>query len=188
MYFQRQRRFGQRLMDGSKEVIQKLLDYLVWLQTPNESFGGVPICPFIKGDFESDRIKFSVYSQRHDKTLTEHITEYVESGKSTGIIVQLDPVRTTRKRYQRFVNKLMKEKGFEDYKSLVLDPLEDWSLAGVETRKMAPCVLINIGTRKDFAKAAKYMKKTKYYEGFLLEDFKRLKPKTYKKRVKELNG
>ncbi len=57
MYFQRQQRFGQRLMDGSKEVIQKLLDYLVWLQTPNESFGGVPICPFIKGDFESDRIK-----------------------------------------------------------------------------------------------------------------------------------
>ena len=53
---------------------------------------------------------------------------------------------------------------------------------------MAPCVLINIGTRKDFAKAAKYMKKTKYYEGCLLEDFKRLKPKTYKKRVKELNG
>ena len=53
-----------------KEVIQKLLDYLVWLQTPNESFGGVPICPFIKGDFESDRIKFSVYSQRHEKTLT----------------------------------------------------------------------------------------------------------------------
>ena len=89
---------------SSNEVIQKLLDYLIWLQTPNESFGGVPICPFIKGDFESDRIKFSVYSQRHDKTLTEHITDYVESGKSTGIIVQLDPVRTTRKRYQRFDN------------------------------------------------------------------------------------
>ena len=145
---------------NSNEVIQKLLDYLVWLQTPNESFGGVPICPFIKGDFESDRIKFSVYSQRHEKSLTEHITEYVESGKSTGIIVQLDPVRTTRKRYQRFVNKLMKENGFGDYKSLVLDPLEEWSLAGVETRKMAPCVLINIGTRKDFGKAAKYMTKT----------------------------
>ena len=45
-------------MDGSNEVIQKLLDYLIWLQTPNESFGGVPICPFIKGDFETDNIKF----------------------------------------------------------------------------------------------------------------------------------
>ena len=91
-------------MDGSKEVIQKLLDYLVWLQTPNESFGGVPICPFIKGDFETDKIKFSVYSQRHEKTLTEHITEFIESNKRTGIIVQLDPVKTTRKRYQKFVN------------------------------------------------------------------------------------
>ena len=48
---------------------------------------------------------------------------------------------------------------------------------------MAPCVLINIGTREDFGKAAKYMTKTKYYEGFLLEDFKRLKPKTYKKKI-----
>ncbi len=105
------------------------------------------------------------------------------SDKSTAIIVQLDPVKTTRKRYQKFVNKLMKEKGFGDYKSLVLDPLEDWSLAGVETRKMAPCVLINIGTRKDFGKASKYMKITKYYEWFLLEDFKRLQPKTYKKKI-----
>ena len=54
MFFQKLQRYGQKLMDGSKEVIKKLLDYLVWLQTPNESFGGVPICPFIKGDFESD--------------------------------------------------------------------------------------------------------------------------------------
>ena len=53
---------------------------------------------------------------------------------------------------------------------------------------MAPCVLINIGTKKDFAKAATSLKETKYYEVFLLEDFKRLKPKTYKKRIKELNG
>ena len=124
-----------------------------------------------------------MYSQRHEKTLTEHITEFIESNKRTGIIVQLDPVKTTRKRYQKFVNNLMKEKGFGDYKCLVLDPLEEWSLAGVETRKMAPCVLINIGTRKEFAKAAKYMTKTKYYDGFLLEDFKRLKPKTYKKKI-----
>ena len=188
MYFQRQQRFGQKLMDGSKEVIQKLLDYLIWLQTPNESFGGVPICPFIKGDFETDNIKFSVYSQRHEKSLIEHITEFIESDKSTAIIVQLDPVKTTRKRYQKFVNKLMEEKGFGDYKSLILDPLEEWSLAGVETRKMAPCVLLNIGTKKDFAKAATSLKETKYYEGFLLEDFKRLKPKTYRKRIKELNG
>ena len=77
----------------------------------------------------------------------------------------------------------MEEKGFGDYKSLILDPLEEWSLAGVETRKMAPCVLINRSTKKDLAKAAKYMTKTKYYDGFLLEDFKRLKPKTYKKKI-----
>ena len=40
--FLKQRRFGQKLMDGN-ESNQKLLDYLIWLQTPNESFGGVPI-------------------------------------------------------------------------------------------------------------------------------------------------
>jgi hypothetical protein len=37
--------------------------------------------------------------------------------------------------------------------------------------------------KKDLAKAATSLKETKYYEGFLLEDFKRLKPKTYKKKI-----
>ena len=32
MYSQRQQRFGQRHMDGNQEIIQEVLDYLLWLQ------------------------------------------------------------------------------------------------------------------------------------------------------------
>ena len=190
MYFQRQQRFGQRHMDGNQEIIQEVLDYLLWLQEPHESFGGMPVCPFVKGDFLTDNIKFSVYSKRHDKSLIEHIKEYEESGKRTGLIVQLDPIKKpmTRKVYQKYINNQMKENDLGHLKSLVFDPTEDFKVAGVDTRKMAPCVLLNITSRKELGKAAKTLNETKWYDGFLLEDFKRLKPKTYKKKIKELNG
>jgi len=185
MFFQRLQRYGQKLMGGSQKIIEGVLDYLVWLQTPNESFNGIPVCPFIKGDFETDNIKFSVYSKRDKKSLIEHITEYVDSGKRSGLIVQFDPIRTTRRRYQKFVNTLLKENGFGDYKIILIDPNEEWEIAGIETRKMAPCVLINISEKKEFGKASKQLKESKYYDSFLMEDFKKLKIKKHKRVLNE---
>ena len=172
-------------MKQSQKIIEGVLDYLVWLQTPNESFNGMPVCPFVKGDFQSDNIKFSVYSKRDKKSLIEHITEYIKSGKRSGLIVQFDPITTTRKKYQKFVNTLLKENGFENYRIILIDPKEDWKVSGVETRKMAPCVLINISHKKEFFKASKQLKESKYYDNFLMEDFKKLQIKKHKKVLLE---
>ena len=48
------------------DLIDKVLEYLLWLQEPHESFGGMPVCPFVKGDFETNNIEYIMYSPDMD--------------------------------------------------------------------------------------------------------------------------
>ena len=61
-----------------------------------------------------------------------------------------------------------------DIKILCFSPFEDFKITGVDTRKMAPCMLYNLATREDLSKAGKKLQKTKWYDNLLTEDFKRL--------------
>ena len=76
--------------------------------------------------------------------------------------------------YQKFLNKQIRENNMKDIKLLVFSPFEDFKITGIETRKNAPCVLYNVAKRKDLAEAQKKLKKTKWYDNLLTEDFKRL--------------
>ena len=58
---------------------------------------------------------------------------------------------------------------------------EDFKVAGLETRKNAPCVLYNLAKKKDLYEASNKLKKTKWYDNFLTEDFKKLAIKKHKK-------
>ena len=86
-------------------------------------------------------------------------------------------VAEKRKKYQAVLNRKIKEvwpKSDDQPKVLVFDPTENWSLAGVETRKMAPTLLINLARRKDLREAHRTLTKTKWYDKFSNEDLKRL--------------
>ena len=48
------------------DLIDKVLEYLLWLQEPNESFGGMPVCPFVKGDFETNNIEYIMYKPTYN--------------------------------------------------------------------------------------------------------------------------
>ena len=132
------------------DLIDKVLEYLLWLQEPHDSFGGMPVCPFVKKDFESNDIEYIMYSP--DMEFIEAIDQYVESGKRTGLIIQIGinkpyKVRNGRKKYQTYLNKVIAEKypkSEDQPKVLVFDPNEEWTAGGgIETRKMAPTVLIS---------------------------------------------
>ena len=69
----------------------------------------------------------------------------------------------------------------DDIKLLMFSPFEDFNIAGVSTRKKAPCVLYNLAKRKDLHEANDKLKKTKWYDKLLKEDFKRLGIKKHKK-------
>lgn len=143
----------------------------------------MPICPFIQGDLHTGNIKFMVYTSDMDKSLIEVIKEWKESDFKTGLILHVgdDMKNVKRKSYQKFINEQIKENGMKDIKLLMFSPYEDFNIAGVDTRKKAPCVLYNLAKRKDLHEANDKLKKTKWYDKLLREDFKRLGIKKHKK-------
>ena len=142
----------------------------------------MPICPFIQGDLHTDNIKFMVYNSTMDKSLIEMIREWNESDFKTGLILHIkDDLETiVRKPYQKFLNEELKKNQMSDIKILVFSPYDDFNIAGVDTRKKAPCVLYNLAKREDLNKANNKLLKTKWYDNLLTEDFKKLNLKKKK--------
>jgi len=151
--------------------------YLVWLQTPNETFNGMPVCPFIKKDLDNDEILFLVQTKKDE--FIDLVKKWDESGKKTGLIIQMNMPQygDKRRKYQVLLNRKIKKvwpRSADQPKVLVFDPTENWSLADVETRKKAPTLLINLARRKDLADAHKTLTKTKWYDKLSNEDLKQL--------------
>ena len=153
-----------------------------FLQTPNPAFNDMPICPFIQGDLHTGNIKFMVYNSTMDKSLIEMIDEWDKSNFKTGLILHIgDDLETIkRKPYQKFLNEELKRNKMGDVKILCFSPFEDFNIAGVDTRKMAPCMLYNLAKREDLNKAGEKLLKTKWYDNLLTEDFKILNVKKKK--------
>ena len=147
-----------------------------FLQTPHPNFNNMPICPFIQGDLHTDNIQFIVYNSKMDKSLIDMVREWKESRYKTGLILHIqDNLETIkRKPYQKFLNEELRRNQMGDIKILCFSPFEDFKITGVDTRKMAPCMLYNLATREDLSKAGKKLQKTKWYDNLLTEDFKRL--------------
>ena len=136
----------------------------------------MPICPFIQGDLHTGNIKFMVYNSSMDTTLIDMVKEWDESNFKTGLILHIgDDMKTIkRKPYQKFLNEQIGESNMGDVKILCFSPFEDFKIGGVDTRKMAPCMLYNLAKREDLSKAGKKLQKTKWYDNLLTEDFKKL--------------
>jgi|TARA_Y100000004_G_C8837962_1_gene379200 hypothetical protein len=136
----------------------------------------MPICPFIQGDLQTGNIKFMVYNSSMDTSLIDMVREWDESHFKTGLILHVgDDMETVkRKPYQKFLNEQLRENKMGDVKILCFSPFEDFNISGVDTRKMAPCMLYNLAKRKDLTKAGKKLYKTKWYDNLLSKDFKKL--------------
>ena len=153
-----------------------MFEYLDFLQTPHPNFNNMPICPFIQGDLHTDNIQFIIYNSSMDKSLIDMVTEWKNSRYKTGLILHIgDDLETIkRKPYQKFLNEQLRENDMGDIKILCFSPFEDFKISGIDTRKMAPCMLYNLATREDLNKAGSKLLKTKWYDNLLTEDFKKL--------------
>ena len=150
----------------------------------------MPICPFIAGDLNTGNIKFMVYEKEVNQMIPDMddgfinmISEWRDSDFKTGLILHVgDDMKTTkRKPYQKFLNEQIKEHNMKHIKLLVFSPYDDFKVGGLETRKKAPCVLYNLAKRSDLSESQKKLKKTKWYDNLLKEDFKQLNIKKHKK-------
>ena len=160
-----------------------MFEYLDFLQTPNPTFNNMPICPFIAGDLQTGNIKFMVYNSTMETSLIEMIQEWEQSDFKTGLILHVgdDMKSIKRKPYQKFLNEQIKDHDMKHIKLLVFSPFEDFKVGGLDTRKKAPCVLYNLAKRSDLSESQKKLKKTKWYDNLLTEDFKQLNIKKHKK-------
>ena len=161
-----------------------------YLQTPNPTFNNMPICPFIAGDLNTGNIKFMVYEKEVNQMIPDMddgfinmISEWRDSDFKTGLILHVgDNCKNfPRKQHQKYLNDQLKKNDMDDIRLLMFSPFEDFNIGGVDTRKKAPCVLYNLAKKKDLFEASNKLKKTKWYDNLLTEDFKRLNIKKHKK-------
>ena len=111
----------------------------------------MPVSAFIKKDLDHDEILFLVQTPKDN--FIDLVKQWDESKKKTGLIIQMGMINygDNRKKYQIKLSKQIEdvwEKSPEQPNILVFDPSENWSIGGVETRKKAPTLLINLARRK----------------------------------------
>ena len=166
------------------KLLQDLDKYLDWLETPNENFGGRPVCPFLSGDRKNGKLKIEIYDPKV-KTIWEHILIYDREDYNTALFLHVDDSikEVTRAKWQTYIREGMESIGLTHLKPICFSPWEDYTAATIKTREMAPCFLTSIAKRKHLSMGAKSLDKTGYYDKFTDKERKKMKvPKKVEKK------
>ena len=70
-------------MEDREVVFAKIDEYIDWLATPSEAFGGFPICPFVKQERASGKLKYELFEigkEFNIKPGGPNLIERIESG------------------------------------------------------------------------------------------------------------
>ena len=141
----------------------KVKDYINnVLREKREEFGGRAVCPFAGPELDSNKLMIGNVGE---KNLIELIHEFKISDYESALFVIKDDVPAEQtKKFQIFVNKLLKHQGLPDYKSICFNPNDQVSVEGYNPRSQSPHFMVNIAHKKVLAKASKSLKKTNYYD------------------------
>ena len=164
---------------NDKKIIDKVKDYLDFLESPNDNFNGMAVCPFLKKERLEHKLMLKVWYP--DKTPFLHaVDEFQKSDFNSALFICMDGdgvkwKDVKRKRFQRLTQMLLKKSKHKNLKTLCFSPFENITAAGVETRKKAPYFLINIANRSELDNAHTKLLKTKYYDNFTEKELGGLK-------------
>ena len=166
---------------SDEQIILEAKEYFDYLQKPNKSFGNMPICPFLKAEMEKDNLMVEVW-RPGKKALNTLFKEFFNSDYESALFICMDTggitwKDVTRTSYQKTIQGFLKRLSSEGkkYKALCLSPWEDFTAAGVETRRKAPYFLINVAGREHLSKSHKKLIDTKYFDNFSVDEIKKLK-------------
>ena len=152
----------------SEKIIGEVKDYInKVIRPPREEFGGMPACPFAGPELDSGRLMIDVVVPG-EVSLPELIQKFLDSGKRSALFAQLSDDELTAedtKKYQRFINRVLRQLGAKDYKCICFNPNDkDTEIDGFNPRASAPYFLINIASRNELSKAHKTLMKSKYFD------------------------
>ena len=143
---------------------EKVLEYIEnVLEIPRDEYSGMPVCPFAKQERESNNIYIDTISSDNDFIICMH--NFVESGRNSAVFIQDDVIlEKSTKRYQKFLNNILRAMDKNEWKALCINPDDKLEVDGFNARSLAPCFLVLINNKKEIKKAHDIIKKTKYYD------------------------
>jgi len=168
------------MKESNDIILEKAYQYLHWLTTPNESFGGMAVCPFIEPEIKKEQLYIDIWNPSK-MAFMDMMSKYYDSQRRSALFICQDSQdiqwsEVERKPIQNTLNQKLKEHPlFSEYKCIVLSPWEDFTAGGVNTRKKSPYFMINIGSALHFYKSHKQLQKSSYFANFTDEEKGRLK-------------
>tara|TARA_B100000989_G_scaffold266679_1_gene220327 strand:+ start:1639 stop:2136 length:498 start_codon:yes stop_codon:yes gene_type:complete len=162
---------------------EKVKDYINnVLSERRQEFNNKAVCPFAQPELHAGKLMIATVGEPKD--LIQLMREFSKSKYESALFVIKEDVPADQtKKFQKFVNKLLKHEGLKQYKNICFNPNDKVSVDGYNPRSLAPHFLINIADRKVLSKAARAMKKTNYYDKLPNDylDFLLIEPKQISK-------
>ena len=161
---------------SKKEILTEIREYFDYLQTPNESFGGMAVCPFLKAEISNNKLMVEIW-RPEEQSFSNLFDNFLNSEYDSAILIcmnteGIDWSQVDRVKYQKSIQTMLKE---SEYKALCFSPFEEHTAAGEETRKKSPYFLINIAKTSVLNEAHKKLLKTRYFDNFNDKEIKTLK-------------
>ena len=139
-----------------KDYINNVLD------EKRQEFGGKAVCPFAAPELKANRLMIEKVGE---KSLLELIDSFSESEYESALfIIEHDIPAEQTKKFQHFVNRLLKQRGLKQYKNICFNPNDDVDVEGYNPRSLAPYFMVNIASKDILGKAHLALKKTNYHD------------------------
>ena len=103
---------------SKKQILKEVNQYIDYLEKPNENFGDMPVCPFVKAERENDDLMVEVWYP-NKTSFVDVLEKFNTSEFKSALVVCMNTEgllweEVDRKDYQKAIQSLMKEKGYKD--------------------------------------------------------------------------
>ena len=155
-------------MFNKEKIKQEVLDYLTEvIEQPRQEFSGFPVCPFAANDRKLGNLHIDIFDAESEN-IADRFVEFDKSPHTIAIYVQFfepdEMPHEDTKKYQVFLNKLLKHIGLKHLKVICFNPNSSLDIDGYNPRSQAPYFLISIANKEELHHAQKSLLKTKYYD------------------------
>ena len=132
------------------------------LNEKRSEFGNKAVCPFAAPELKANRLMIATVGEQG---LIDLINDFGKSDYESALFVIKEdvPAKQTKK-FQYFVDQLLKQQGLNQYRNICLNPNDDVDADGYNPRAQSPYFMINISKKTAISKAHRALKRTNYYD------------------------
>ena len=145
---------------------ERVLDYIKILRTPREEYGNMPVCPFVGGEIDRNKLLIEKFDP-NENTLLEMVEKLENSNYDSALFVQVSDETLKQKDtagYQDFINRTLRTSGYKHLKCICFNPNDKLNINGFNARSHAPYFLINIAQSSVLDEAHNNLMKTSYFD------------------------